>query len=168
VTGEEFTDAPHPRRRRNPSVPVPVELSLKRQAAGIASWRGTVDRRALAGAEGLLATFEKQVPEEITDPAERRARAVELRRAYYLTLSAKAAAAGVRMREAQRTIWTHEANELGITDPAEVQRYLAKRLAEHMAYMLGRSLRARRPKKAEKLRAQLEALEAIDAEGGEE
>ena len=92
------------RRTRDPhKPPVPPEVSLLKQAAGIASWRDTVDRRArvMAAVEGLLATFEAQVPPEITDPEERRSRAIELRRAYYLKLSAKASEKARLRREAK-------------------------------------------------------------------
>jgi hypothetical protein len=94
---------PHRRRKRTPfDPPVPVEISLHRQAAVRQSWANTVDRRARAmpGVEAMLATFVDQVPKEIIDPAERRARGIELRRAYFMNLSAKAAAAKRRKREA--------------------------------------------------------------------
>jgi hypothetical protein len=83
--------------------PVPVELSLKRAAAARISWVATTNRRARAmhGAEAFLQKFISQVPPEITDPAERRRLGIELRRAHYLKLSAKAVAAR-RLRREQR------------------------------------------------------------------
>jgi hypothetical protein len=64
----------------------------------------TIDKRARAmrGAEGLLATFIAQVPEEITEPDERRRRGIELRRAHLLMLGVKATEAKRRAREANQ------------------------------------------------------------------
>ena len=77
---------------------------------------------------------------------------------------AKAAEAMRKARKGQEARWERDARAIGIVDEEQVAHYIAKRLDEHMAMMTARSLRARRKAKAEKLRAQAEALEAIDAE----
>ena len=60
-----------------------------------------MDRRARTApaVEARLQTFIAQVPAEITDPAERRARGIALRRAYMQTLTADRAAAQRRKRD---------------------------------------------------------------------
>jgi hypothetical protein len=94
---------PTKRTKRNPNRVVTAEERLKRQAAARISWANTIDRRARAmpGAEAFLQKFIDQVPAEITDPAQRRARGIELRRAHYLKLTAKAVEKA-RLRREQR------------------------------------------------------------------
>ena len=73
----------------------------------------------------------------------------------------KAAAAGRAMRKGQRTIWEREAAEMGITDPAEVEKFVSKRLDARMKLMTARSIKVRKLKQAARLRAQADAVEAL-------
>lgn len=74
----------------------PGERKLRARLAAYASHAATVDpsARAKRGADGLLAKFEHQVdPEGKLDPADRRRRAVQLRRAHMARLALKSARA---------------------------------------------------------------------------
>lgn len=66
------------------------------RAAAHKSWARTADRtaRTSAGTDAFLARFERQVdPEGTLTPEQRRVRAMSARRAYFLELAAKSAAA---------------------------------------------------------------------------
>lgn len=70
--------------------------SLHHAAAAHESWARTVDRtaRTRAARQGLEAKFEQQVdPDGVMDPATRAAAVASARKAYYLRLAAKSAAA---------------------------------------------------------------------------
>jgi hypothetical protein len=76
--------------------PVSTETSLKRRAAAHESWARTPNRRARTAkaTAAFLDKFARQVdPEGKLAPEERHRRALSARRAYYLRLSVKAAAA---------------------------------------------------------------------------
>jgi hypothetical protein len=74
----------------------PQVRSLYARAAAHASWAKTEDRsqRTAKARDSFMARFERQVdPDGTLPPAERAQRAEAARQAYFLTLSAKAAAA---------------------------------------------------------------------------
>ena len=86
----------HLERAPTPASPVSVETSLKRRAAAHESWARTPNRRARTAkaTAAFLEKFARQVdPDNKLTPEERHRRAVSARRAYYLRLSVKAAAA---------------------------------------------------------------------------
>jgi len=74
----------------------PAQRSLRARVAAHVSWANTTDATARTAAARKAANdrFEKQVdPEGILDPTERARRAASARKAYFLGLAAKSAAA---------------------------------------------------------------------------
>jgi hypothetical protein len=99
-TNAEPLAATSRRRKRAPDTPVAPEHSLRKRAAAVESWARTPDRRkrAMPGAKALLQKFIDQTDATLGE-AERRRQGIELRRAYYLRLSAMASEKARRKRE---------------------------------------------------------------------
>lgn len=92
---------------------LPDGKSLTHRIAAHTSWANTSNRteRTAAARAGLLARFEREVdPDGTLSPAERRIRAEHARKAFYLGLAAKSAAA--RRRNASARSAADEAAEL--------------------------------------------------------
>lgn len=79
----------------------PQERSLIASIAADESWAATPDRanRTAPARKAAMERFEREVPDDITDPAERAIRAAYLRRAYFKRLSLKSAQARRKVRE---------------------------------------------------------------------
>ncbi len=69
---------------------------ISRRAAHLMHARNDSKVTSAPGRAAAEARFERQVPAEITDPAERARRAEHLRKAFYLELGRKGAAARKR------------------------------------------------------------------------
>lgn len=81
----------------------PEQRRLAAQIAVHTSWANTKDRRArtAAGTAASMARFEKQIdPDGVMDPVTRAKAAENARRAYFLGLAAKSAAARRRRKNA--------------------------------------------------------------------
>jgi hypothetical protein len=77
-------------------VSTPEQRSLSARIAVHASWANTANRtaRTAPGTKAFLERFEKQVdPDGVLSPVERAKRAEHARKAYFLSLAAKSAAA---------------------------------------------------------------------------
>ena len=102
----------------------PVDPAVRRLRAQIAaneSWARTGNRAARTdpARQGLLERFEREVPEHITDPAERARCAENARKAFYQRLALKSVRARRKAREALAEAEAAEAELAQADDGAE-------------------------------------------------
>jgi hypothetical protein len=88
----------------------PAERRLRASIAGAQGWINTVDRAARGrhGQKGLFAKYLREVPDEITNPAERRKNAESRMRAHYARMAYRSAKVRRERKEAEQA----EADEL--------------------------------------------------------
>jgi hypothetical protein len=81
----------------------PAERRLRASIAGSQGWINTVDRAARGrhGQQGLFAKYLREVPDAITNPAERRKNAESRMRGHYARMAYRSAKVRRERKEAQ-------------------------------------------------------------------